>query len=152
MEQIQIVETVEPEDLEKIIKETAAVNAIAIYRMQPSESLTDAEKVVWERLLNGVALGHLQEKDRDQMNAYCSAVVNAEFYRQQVHKIQSAPDFDPLDKATFTAAGKWAALKVAEEKLIISLSLKMRLTNSAFRQDETKVSDITSFGKEPWEE
>ena len=148
----ELISTVPADQLKEIIEETAAENALVVYRMTPSEELDEPEREVWDRVINSVAVGHITEKDRDQLVGYCRAVVHAQFCKEQIQKIQTRSDFDPLDKAHYTPAIKWAEALSKQEGLILSYARAMRITNSAFRTDEQRASNITSTGKELWEE
>lgn len=140
-----IVPSVDPQTSKEIIAEVSAQNAILHYRLDPYDNLSDREIEIWDEVVSSVVVGHLTNKDKHQLANYCRVYAQIEFIDTQIELMKQF-NIDPFDKAHYTAFAKWMGMRKEAMATLLAHSRAMRLTNSAFRTDETKAGQIIEHG------
>lgn len=132
-----LVDSVSPEDVEDIVSDVAAKNALVVYVMQPPAVLKEREAAIWRETIDAVTPGHLSEKDTQMLSNYCRCIAEIEFCDEQLAKITNYANFDPLDANYYKAYTKWSEQRLKAEAMSLRMATAMRITNQAFRVNKS---------------
>lgn len=118
--------------------------------MRPSLHLSDAEQVVWRRVVEDFPAGSFEESSRDMLDCYCQQVVVTQLLDSQI-KV-----FNP--EWMSTAEGlqrfdKLLAMREREVRSLSSLATRLRITRQSVINPQTLGHVKASVTKtpKPWE-
>lgn len=119
-------------------------------RLLPSMHLSDAEQVVWARLVNDNPASAFTETHRDMLEQYCQHVVQAQLLADEIQNFDRAwlADDDGLKRYD-----KMLGMREREVRSASSLATRLRITRQATADPKTvgRANANTARGKKPWE-
>ena len=119
-------------------------------RLMPSPHLSDAEQVVWARLVNDHAAAAFTETHRDLLDLYCQHVVTAQVLDDEIKGFDREwlRDDDGLKRYD-----RLLAMREREVRSASSLATRLRITRQATTDPKTVGRSNASQGRarKPWE-
>ena len=122
----------------------------ATNRLAPSAHLSDAEQLVWCRVVGDQPASAFTEVNRDMLDAYCQHVVMAQVMDDEIKAFDRAwlADSDGLKRYD-------TLLKMREREVrsASSLATRLRITRQAMADPKTVGRANSSMGRsrKPWE-
>src|SRR5262249_11651002 len=105
-------------------------------KLVPPENLSEAERAIFEEIVDSVARSHFRVCDRVLLAAYCRAVALE-------LRAGAALERDPLDKAAL-------ALWEKSSRAMATLAARLRLCPSARQHPRSTAREATYSGPRPW--
>lgn len=119
-------------------------------RLLPSLHLSDAEQVVWARLVNDHPASAFTETHRDMLELYCQHVVQAQLLADEIQNFDRAwlADDDGLKRYD-----RMLAMREREVRSASSLATRLRITRQATADPKTvgRANASKARSKKPWE-
>ncbi|ABM32354.1 hypothetical protein C8E08_3977 [Paracidovorax citrulli] len=123
---------------------------VATNRLAPSMHLSDAEQVVWARLVNDHAAAAFTETHRDMLDLYCQHVVTAQVLDDEIKSFDREwlRDDDGLKRYD-----RLLAMREREVRSASSLATRLRITRQATVDPKTVGRSNANVGRarKPWE-
>ena len=119
-------------------------------RMRASPHLSDAEQMVWARLVNDNPASAFTETHRDMMDLYCQHVVTAQVLDDEL----KAFDREWLrDDDGFKRYDRLLAMREREVRSASSLATRLRITRQATADPKTvgRANSAMGRSRKPWE-
>jgi len=123
---------------------------VATARLAPSPQLSDAEQIVWCRVVNDQPASAFSELNRDMLDMYCQHTVSAQvlddeikaFDREWLRDAEGLKRYDTLLK-----------MREREVRSASSLATRLRITRQAMADPKTvgRANTNMSRSKKPWE-
>lgn len=119
-------------------------------RLLPSAHLSDAEQVVWARLVNDHPASAFTETHRDMLELYCQHIIQAQVLTDEIQSFDRAwlADDDGLKRYD-----KMLTMREREVRSASSLATRLRITRQATTDPKTVGRANSSVGRsrKPWE-
>lgn len=123
---------------------------VATCRLAPSAHLSDAEQLVWCRLVNDHPAAAFTETHRDMLDLYCQHIVTAQVLDDEIKAFDREwlRDDDGLKRYD-----RLLAMREREVRSASSLATRLRITRQATTDPKTVGRANASLGKakKPWE-
>ena len=119
-------------------------------RLRPSAHLSDAEQVVWLRLVNDSPASAFTETHRDMMDLYCQHVVTAQVLDDEI----KAFDREWLrDDEGLKHYDRLLSMREREVRSASSLATRLRITRQAMTDPKTvgRAHSAAGRSRKPWE-
>lgn len=123
---------------------------VSTLRLAPSPQLSDAEQIVWARVVNDQPASAFTEVNRDMLDMYCQHTVSAQvlddeikaFDREWLRDGDGLKRYDTLLK-----------MREREVRSASSLATRLRITRQAMADPKTvgRANSNMSRSRKPWE-
>lgn len=119
-------------------------------RLTPSLHLSDAEQLIWARLINDNPASAFTETHRDMLEQYCQHVVQAQLLADEIQNFDRSwlADDDGLKRYD-----RMLAMREREVRSASSLATRLRITRQATADPKTvgRANAGKARSKKPWE-
>lgn len=119
-------------------------------RLKPSLHLSDAEQVVWNRLVNDQPAAAFTETHRDMLEAYCQHTVQAQVLADEIQSFER--EWLRTDEG-LKRYDRFLAMREREVRAASSLATRLRITRQATTDPKTvgRANAAVSRSAKPWE-
>lgn len=131
----------------EVSKETSEQNA-PDYPKAPVELLDKRMVALWDELVRSMDRSLWGRESHELLIQYCRHVINGHDIAKLIHLAKSNHKGD-IDDEYIKRLNKLAILQDRETKLMVSLALKLRITNSGYRDDRVSKFDLQT-SDDPW--
>lgn len=119
-------------------------------RLRPSPHLSDAEQMVWARLVNDNPASAFTETHRDMMELYCQHIIQSQVLTDEIQSFDREwlRDDDGLKRYD-----RLLAMREREVRSASSLATRLRITRQAMADPKTVGRAHSAMGRsrKPWE-
>jgi hypothetical protein len=123
---------------------------IATSRLAPSAHLSDAEQLVWCRLVNDSPASAFTETHRDMLDLYCQHIVTSQVLDDEIKSFDREwlRDDDGLKRYD-----RLLAMREREVRSASSLATRLRITRQATADPKTvgRANSGAGRSRKPWE-
>lgn len=119
-------------------------------RLRPSAHLSDAEQLVWARLVNDHPASAFTETHRDMLELYCQHVIQAQLLSDEIQAFDRAWLADDEGLKRYD---RLLAMREREVRSASSLATRLRITRQATADPKTvgRANSAMGRSRKPWE-